>query len=57
MINTNLKKIVFASLAFLKDKRIKIFISSFNLKGIDIKKHAIEIIAIERVDQAYQLFF
>jgi DNA repair protein RadA/Sms len=35
----------------------KIFISSFNLKGIDIKKHAIEIIAIERVDQAYQLFF
>ena len=33
------------------------FLERLNNMVIDIKKHAIEIIAIERVDQAYQLFF
>ena len=35
----------------------KIFISSFNIKGLDTKKMQIQIIPIERVDQAYQHFF
>ena len=35
----------------------KIYIAGFNSKGLDIKKHSIEIVAIERVDEAYQLFF
>ncbi len=35
----------------------KIIISGFNTKGIDTKKHAIEIIPVERVDEAYRLFF
>jgi DNA repair protein RadA/Sms len=35
----------------------KIIISGFNTKGIDIKKHSIEIIPVERVDEAYRLFF
>lgn len=35
----------------------KIIISGFNTKGIDIKKHGIEIIPVERVDEAYRLFF
>jgi DNA repair protein RadA/Sms len=35
----------------------KIIISGFNTKGIDSKKHSIEIIPVERVDEAYRLFF
>jgi DNA repair protein RadA/Sms len=35
----------------------KIIISGFNTKGIDTKKHNIEIIPVERVDEAYRLFF
>ncbi len=35
----------------------KIYISSFNQKGIEPKKHSIQIIPIERVDEAYRLFF
>ena len=35
----------------------KIIISGFNTKGIDTKKHGIEIIPVERVDEAYRLFF
>lgn len=35
----------------------KIYISAFNSKGIDTKKQGIEIIAVERVDEAYRLFF
>jgi DNA repair protein RadA/Sms len=35
----------------------KIIISGFNTKGIDTKKHSIEIIPVERVDEAYHLFF
>jgi DNA repair protein RadA/Sms len=35
----------------------KIIISGFNSKGLDIKKHGIEIIPVERVDEAYRLFF
>lgn len=35
----------------------KIIISGFNSKGIEAKKHAIEIIPVERVDEAYRLFF
>ena len=35
----------------------KIIISGFNTKGIDAKKHGIEIIPVERVDEAYRLFF
>ena len=35
----------------------KIIISGFNIKGIDTKKHSIEIIPVERVDEAYRLFF
>ena len=35
----------------------KIYIAGFNSKGLDTKKHSIEIVAIERVDEAYQLFF
>jgi len=35
----------------------KIIISGFNTKGIDTKKHSIEIIPVERVDEAYRLFF
>ena len=35
----------------------KIYISEFNKKGIEPKKYGIEIIAIERVDEAYRLFF
>ena len=35
----------------------KIYIAGFNGKGLDTKKHSIQIIPIERVDEAYQLFF
>ena len=35
----------------------KIIISGFNTKGIDANKHGIEIIPVERVDEAYRLFF
>jgi len=35
----------------------KIIISGFNTKGIETKKHSIEIIPVERVDEAYRLFF
>ena len=35
----------------------KIYISEFNKKGIEQKKHGIQIIAVERVDEAYRLFF
>lgn len=35
----------------------KIIISGFNTKGIDAKKHGIEIVPVERVDEAYRLFF
>ena len=35
----------------------KIIISGFNSKGIEAKKHSIEIIPVERVDEAYRLFF
>ncbi len=35
----------------------KIIISGFNTKGIDTKKHSIKIIPVERVDEAYRLFF
>lgn len=35
----------------------KIYISAFNNKGIEPKKHSIQIIPIERVDEAYRLFF
>ncbi len=35
----------------------KIYIAGFNSKGLDTKKNNIEIVAIERVDEAYQLFF
>lgn len=35
----------------------KIFISSFNIKGLETKKMQIQVIPIERVDQAYQQFF
>ena len=35
----------------------KIYISEFNYKAIDQKKHHIQIIAVERVDEAYRLFF
>jgi len=35
----------------------KIIISGFNTKGIDTQKHSIEIIPVERVDEAYRLFF
>ncbi len=35
----------------------KIIISGFNTKGIDTKKHSIEVIPVERVDEAYRLFF
>ncbi len=35
----------------------KIIISGFNSKGIDAKKQDIEIIPVERVDEAYRLFF
>lgn len=35
----------------------KMIISGFNTKGIDTKKHSIEIIPVERVDEAYRLFF
>ncbi len=35
----------------------KIYISAFNNKGIEPKKHNIQIIPVERVDEAYRLFF
>ena len=35
----------------------KIFISAFNSKGIEASKHGIQIIPVERVDEAYRLFF
>ena len=35
----------------------KIYISEFNKKGLEQKKHGIQIIAVERVDEAYRLFF
>ena len=35
----------------------KMIISGFNTKGIDTKKHSIEVIPVERVDEAYRLFF
>jgi DNA repair protein RadA/Sms len=35
----------------------KIYISAFNSKGIEPKKHSIKIIPVERVDEAYRLFF
>jgi DNA repair protein RadA/Sms len=35
----------------------KIYISGFNQKGLEPKKYAIQIIPIERVDEAYRLFF
>jgi DNA repair protein RadA/Sms len=35
----------------------KIYISAFNNKGIEPKKHGIQIIPVERVDEAYRLFF
>jgi DNA repair protein RadA/Sms len=35
----------------------KIYISAFNRKGIEPKKHSIQIIPVERVDEAYRLFF
>ena len=35
----------------------KIIISGFNTKGIDTKKHSIEIVPVERMDEAYRLFF
>ncbi|MEY3874350.1 MAG: repair protein RadA [Bacteroidota bacterium] len=35
----------------------KIYISGFNKKGLEPKKYAIQIIPIERVDEAYRLFF
>jgi DNA repair protein RadA/Sms len=35
----------------------KIYISAFNSKGIEPKKHGIQIIPVERVDEAYRLFF
>ena len=35
----------------------KIYISEFNKKGIEQKKHGIQIISVERVDEAYRLFF
>ena len=35
----------------------KIYISAFNSKGIEPKKHIIQIIPVERVDEAYRLFF
>jgi DNA repair protein RadA/Sms len=35
----------------------KIYISAFNNKGIEPKKHSIQIIPVERVDEAYRLFF
>jgi DNA repair protein RadA/Sms len=35
----------------------KIYISAFNSKGIEPKKHSINIIPVERVDEAYRLFF
>ena len=34
----------------------KIFISAFNSKGIEASKHGIQIIPVERVDEAYRLF-
>jgi DNA repair protein RadA/Sms len=35
----------------------KIYISAFNSKGIEPKKYSIQIIPVERVDEAYRLFF
>ena len=35
----------------------KIYISAFNSKGLEPKKHSIQIIPVERVDEAYRLFF
>ncbi len=35
----------------------KIYISAFNRKGIEPKKYSIQIIPVERVDEAYRLFF
>ena len=35
----------------------KIFISAFNSKGLEASKHSIQIIPVERVDEAYRLFF
>lgn len=35
----------------------KIYISAFNKKGLEQKKQGIQIIAVERVDEAYRLFF
>ncbi|MEK0423454.1 MAG: repair protein RadA [Bacteroidota bacterium] len=35
----------------------KIYISAFNSKGIEANKHSIQIIPVERVDEAYRLFF
>lgn len=35
----------------------KIYISEFNKKGIEQKKYGIQIISVERVDEAYRLFF
>jgi len=35
----------------------KIFISAFNSKGLEASKHGIQIIPVERVDEAYRLFF
>jgi DNA repair protein RadA/Sms len=35
----------------------KIYISAFNSKGIEPKKYSIKIIPVERVDEAYRLFF
>jgi DNA repair protein RadA/Sms len=35
----------------------KIYISAFNSKGIEPKKHSIQIIPVERVDEAYRIFF
>lgn len=34
-----------------------IYISGFNQKGIDQQKHSIKIVPVERVDEAYRLFF
>jgi len=35
----------------------KLFISSFNQKGIDTKKLGISVVAVETVEEAYKLFF
>jgi DNA repair protein RadA/Sms len=35
----------------------KFYISAFNSKGLEPKKHSIQIIPVERVDEAYRLFF